>query len=441
MNHSSRLIDPISFNFEEAILGASGVFFSSGGKILELVSKGILRANPVTYYTYELKDLTIHDVYLTTSDNSIFCHGTSLDISEAYAKAFGEVFERTSIRYNVDEGMLEVSERELREQGIPRVSLEHFPKPTELQKRRFDYMVFNEDTKFSWGTVVSMHDGKEYRIPAQTIFLSNFRTYPDEKMITESSSHGAGAGYTKTQAITSGIHEIINRHFFLKSWYEGGIPKRILIDSLPEGSVVLHLAKNLEQRGFTIHLLDYSHEAGIPSVICILERYGGWSCGGTAGTSLEGAIQRSLLEAISTYLWYVEKMVKEGNTIHQKDISQVKSGFIDVEYGAAVPKVLLYNHEYYVQSTVYSKTMITGDFIPFSKECDTSVTYDARSHACKLFGDALYYQAHKEYLDEYDFFSVKVIIPNSYYFCLDEKDSRPVLNDTYPQNTEMNPFP
>ena len=415
--------------------------FIINAMVSELVSNGLLRHNPVTYYTYELEDFVIHDVYLTTSDNNTFSHGTSTDKNEAYAKAFGEVFERTSIRHNPGEGILLSSESLLKERGVPHISLSMFGKPTELQKKNLEEAVFNGDTMFSWGNVVSLKDGKEYRVPAQTIFLSNARTYPHEKMITESSSHGAGAGYTKEQALASGIYEIINRHFFLKSWYHGRVPPRIMIESLPVGSKIARLAKNLENRGFIIHLLDYTKEAGVPSVICILERYGGWSCGGTAGVSIDRAIERAMIEAMSTYLWYVEKMVQGGNPSQAQEMRSVKSGFIDTEYGAAGRRVLFYNHQYYVQSTVNSKRMIAGDFISYSKEYDVPQTYKADVHACNLFGDGFYYQSSRNYLSDYNFFGVKVVIPNSYYFSLDEKDSRPVLDGTYPQNLEMNPFP
>jgi thiazole/oxazole-forming peptide maturase SagD family component len=411
----------------------------------ELVATGILRSDPVTYYSYEVGTQIIHDVLLTTSDNKVFSRGTSIDKSEAYAKALGEVFERTSIRYNTDADTIVCSQNELQKKGYRYVSVDLFPQATPLQKQHFPETIFDRDTQFSWVQVEDLEGtahilGKKY-IPAQTVFLSNLRSYPNEKVMINSTSHGAGAGYTKEQAITSGVYEVINRHFFLSDWYKNSIPHRIDPNSIPKNSIVFSLLSDLEKRGFIVHFLDYSDKAGVPSIVCVISKDGGWSCGGTASPSMEKALERSLMEAFATYTWYMQKTIHGENVYTKQDIVSVQDGFVDTVHSDAVSRIMIYNHAYYLGTKQFSPTMVEGTYTSFSTNHDKGVDFDSVRHARELFGGVYCYFPAKEYLQTYGYISAKIIIPTSYFFNLYEIHSRPILNGTYPQNEEMNPFP
>lgn len=444
------LFEPYTLRFTEycKLLYYEGISHSERDMYLvkkvidELVHSGILRSNPVQhYYYYEFDNITVHDVYLTTSDNAIFSHGTSLDISEAYAKALGEVFERTSLRYNPDTRTIVSDERGLKKKNIAHVSLSVFPQATMTQKELYPKMSYDDTAEFSWTPVESLGSSDEIFVPSQCVFLSNFRSYHDEAIIIESSSHGAGAGYTKDQAVESGIFEITNRHFFLSSWYKHEIPRRIDLDTIPKDEELSALISDFKARGFNIHFLDYSSEAGIPSVICIIERYGGWSCGGTAALTLKKALTRSLLEALSTYLWYVERSHEGVNRFTDRDIVEVRDAFVEKKYGDPFNRTMLYQYEMFVHGKELSKSMITGPHVSYTEENDKQNDYNIVAHAKNLFGEIYVYYPEKEYCNQYKYSSAKIIIPQTYFFSLNETGSRPVLNGTYPQNTEMNPFP
>ena len=406
----------------------------------ELTKRGILNKYPVLYRSYDLETITIHDVFLTTSDNLIFSRGTSTDICEAYAKALGEVFERTGIRYNVDTRTELGNEKDLQEKGKLVVGVGMFPQPTEAQKQKFKDAVVTKDDSFSWVPIKNYNDGMTWYIPAQTVFL-NTPEGTHEQNILFPSSHGAGAGYSKEQAIASGVHEIINRHFFLESWYMKVIPNTIDTKTIPKNSKAHTLIQNLQQRGFTINLLDYSEKAGIPSVICILERYGGWFCGGGAGTSLEKVIERALTEAFSVYSWCIHKTIVGENTHNARSMELLQNGFLDTEFGDARSRLLLYGYSYFINNHLRFTPFIKGREIPFSTQWDKDDTYDCKKHAHDLLGDVFVYEIQKEYIQLYEYHVVKVVIPSSYFFSLQESGSRPVRGGTYPQNTEINPFP
>ncbi len=409
--------------------------------IQEIITQGLLIQNPVRYYAYELDSMTFHDVYLTTSDNETFCRGTSTNKSEAYAKAFGELFERTALRYNDGKLCISKSADDLQKNTIPHVLLDAFPQATELQKKTFPKSDVTNRDIFSWINVTNAKDRKEYYIPAQTVFFNNYLTYPDEKVIIESSTHGAGAGYSKQSALKSGICEIINRHYFLESWYKGESPEKIDVGSIPHTSNAYGLCRDLEKRGFTVHLLNYSSKALIPSVIAIIVRDGGWSCGGTSGTTMEAVIKRSVHEAFSSYLWYENIVIQGGCTYGSDDVNAVKSGFVDAVYGDSFSRVMLYNHAYFLENRPEIRKFLEGVVLPYTKKYDQPGDFDILGHAVSLFGDVYYYFPEKEYLKRYEYHSVKVIIPNTFFFSLSEIHSRPVRNGTYPQNIEINPFP
>ena len=61
------------------------------------------------------------------SDGARFCRGTSINKTEAYAKAFGELFERISLRYNTDLRTRLHSTNELQQRNENFLSYTAFP--------------------------------------------------------------------------------------------------------------------------------------------------------------------------------------------------------------------------------------------------------------------------------------------------------------------------
>ena len=70
------------------------------------------------------------------------------------------------------------------------------------------------DDVFSWVPIEKIENNTEYLIPAQTVFTSNSTNYKNEKSIIQQTTHGVAGGYSRDDAIRSGICEIIHRHFF-----------------------------------------------------------------------------------------------------------------------------------------------------------------------------------------------------------------------------------
>ncbi len=408
----------------------------------ELICRNILASNPVNYLKYELDNFTFYDINLKTSDNRIFCRGTSLDLSESYAKALGEVFERTSVKFNPEENVLIKSEEELKRANNKYVSIDEFAKPTQNQRDKYPNQNINKNDKFSYLKVRDLADERqeEYLIPAQSVHYRNCDSYRGEKVIIGGTSHGAGAYYNEEGAIDSAVYEIINRHYYLKSWYEMTIIRQIDIKSIPEELIISSLIKDLEKRGFDIRLIDYSEEASTPSIICVLIMNGGWYVGGTAGKSLDKVILRSLSEAFASYLWVMNTNLAGQNDISEEKIRNIKKGFLDSEFGTAFYKVLLFANRYYIENSLDFKNFINGPLISYDSLINKS-DKSVQEIALKLPSKVYIKNIENTYLTDYGYNVVKAIAPSCYNLHLDEIDARPVIGASYPQNVEFNPFP
>jgi ribosomal protein S12 methylthiotransferase accessory factor YcaO len=187
--------------------------------------------------------------------------------------------------------------------------------------------------------------------------------------------------------------------------------------------------------------LDYSSTARIPTVICLLKNRGGLWCGGSTATTLEGALQRAVSEAFATYLWVQQETVRGGYRLTKESIDALKPGFTD-ESATAYNRVFSYSNSYFV-SKLSLAVLTNTQPIAYTTQYDMlDTTHDYLADAVTRFGDIVTYEATNDYLEEYDYQVCRVVVPQSYYFALDERYSRPLLQDgRCPQNTHINPFP
>lgn len=404
----------------------------------DLISIKILNKNALKYHFYELDNFIYHDVYLLTSDNLFMSRGTSVDKDEAYAKAFGEVFERTSGRYG--DKYFEMIQRKIseikKEDNI--VDLNIFARPTKKQVETFPYMGLESNNDLTFVKVFNIMKNKFEFIPRQYVFFGKNKKYK-EKTLLLPTTHGLGAGYTREQAFKSGMYEILHRHAFFYYWYRDLTPKRINPDTIPKNSLSYKKIKDLEKRNFKVHLMDFSGFIGLPTIICILEKYDGWYCGGGTKDSLESAISRSVDEAISIYMIYMRHNSSGQNKVTMNSMNQIGEDFLDTS-ATAYKKVLYFTNGYFVKN--FKSTFTSGDFINYSEKYNLNSNFGLESLNCNIGKDLFIYNIQNEYLSKYEYFASKVIVPDVYYFAMDDIFSRPMLSDNFePKNTKINPFP
>ncbi len=405
--------------------------------IQDLVRKKILHPDCIKYHFYSFESITYHDVFLKTTDNKIFSRGTSIDFSESYAKAIGEVFERTTIRFG-DLNKVKYVKKSDSKKEKEYLDINLLPKPTFEQVNKYSNFLVTDEDVFAFVPSVKVSKGEEMYIPAQAVFLSNF-TEKSEKILLQSTTHGAGAGFSSESAFRSGLYEIIHRHEFLKAWYFKKSPNIVNLETIPNGSELFGKVKNFENRGFKIFCADFSEAAGIPTFICILERMGAWYCGGSTSETSFNAINRAIDEAFSTYLWTQQKSLDGGNNLNLDYIKSMKPDFTD-DSANDTNRVLLFGNSYFMKDS--DKFFLSGKVVDFTDKFDKKDTFDLCIFANEKFGDSVFkYDFQSDVLNEYNYFVSKVYIPNSYYFALTEIYSRPVLSGIQPAFKRINPFP
>ena len=405
----------------------------------DLQKRGILhRMEPIKHYKYTFPHHTFHDVYLKTSDNQTFCRGTSTDMMEAYAKALGEVFERTSLRYPPRSGVTLASSNQLKSKGLSYVDPLSFAQATEEQKRQFPQFSITADDVFAW--ISGSEEGTtETLLPLQTVYFGTHTAYK-EKSIIQQSTHGAGASFDVRGAHRSGLLEIMHRHFFLKSWYFDTSVSVVDVHSIPKELHVASLISDFMERNFEVTFLTYSHEVGLPTVICLLNKNGGTFCGGSTALTLEGALQRSLSEAFATYLWVQQSTIRGEHSITSHLISESLGDFIDTK-ATAHRRVYLFSNSYFCERQIIP-ILENKKTVSFETAHDKESEYDCVQHAKRFFPNLYSYNVKNELLDVYQYYVSRVVVPQSYFFALDEHFSRPVLTGTsFPHYREINPFP
>lgn len=413
----------------------------------DLKARGLLPDVPFTTYAYELGSDTFHDVYATTADGQRFCRGTSrAGAMEAYAKALGEVFERTALKFNLGETVV-ATEREM----ITRFGAEsvvgpsRFPRPTRIQRERSPQDIVGPSDALSWNQAERIGGVRPVWIPSQACFFWNHSRFPDEKIMLQPTTHGAAGGFGKEEAIRAGILEIIHRHYFLQSWYQGTIPKRLSLSNSTEP--IADLIRQIEAHGFKATILDYSAQARVPSVICFLSRDGGYFVGGSASSTLSDAVERAITEAFSTYTWYAQATYAGQNDVSPELIASISNDFTDVKAGDDPHRVMLYADRFFNESgkSYDLGRFLSGEFTQFetvAREFDIVDPASIERIARESFGEIYVFESDKPYLRAYGYHAVKTIVPDSYYFALHERHSRPVLSDSVePRMTIINPFP
>jgi thiazole/oxazole-forming peptide maturase SagD family component len=412
-----------------------------------LENKRIIFPKQTSISTYSFDNIKYFDVNIKTINNRFFSRGTSTDKNEAYAKAIGEVLERLSINSpTLKEYKTKILTKKIGEVFEDEFffNLDKCAKPTKEQLDKFpSFNISNEDI-FSWTKTKNVFTNKDVYIPSQTIFFGKFEKIVEKELI-QPTTHGAGAGFSKHDAFRSCLFEIIHRHHFLKSWYRKNIPSQIDSKSIPNIGNLKNKIEDMEKRGFKMYFLDYTEEADIPTTICILETFGGWSCGGSTNYTLLGSLERSLDEAFSMYLWTSKQYTNKKNIINKDKIEEMLPGYTNSKSSDITSKLLAFSNKYFLEK--FDKFIIMGKLKEYTEKNDVEEKNRnfnfIKTIAYKNFGEDIFiFEKENNFLDTYSYHVSKLYIPNSFYFPINDIYTRPIIYDKIqPTFTYINPFP
>lgn len=406
--------------------------------IADLQREGILiNTHPLRAHTYTLPGSTIYDIYITTSDNRVYCRGTASSYIEACAKALGEVFERTISRFPSDRTYQVHSATELHRAGVPHIPPSAFAQPTDKQRTIFSSNIATDETLLAWIPVTPVLDPTcTVLAPLQTIYYSSQDRFK-EPLIFQQTTNGLGAGYSHQHALSSAFAECIHRHHYLDAWYHTRDSAVIDTNTVPASSALSSLIHSLHERGFKVEILNFTENASVPTCITYLHHRGGVYCGGSTSTSLEKAAKRSVEEAFSIYLWSYQATLRGEYDITEELCNTLQQDTTDTRATGAHRVQLFATPHFITHHPVL--THVHKKLIPFLEE---SYTHTALMRAATAFENAYTYTFSSPLISKYSYHVVRGVLPQSYFFPLNDQHSRLILkHGDYPHHTYINPFP
>lgn len=409
--------------------------------IVQAQRQNILHKNIGYVRALQLADsVYYYDIGLKSIDGRIFSRGTSLQLDEAMARAFGELYERVSMRF-VPQGelLLYKSYKQLTAENVSALNLFKLAQAAPEQKKVFPDMAWDEESVFAWVMGENLYTGEPTLLPAQLVYWG-YNPNGQEPFLAEIDTGGLGAGYTHDEAVASATSELVQRHSFFTYWYAKKAPPRISVQSILQNKLVMGGVKQLIaavlEYGFIIELLDCTLINGTPSVAVVLTKEGlGWFVGMSTSVHYEKAIERGICEALSTYTWTMNDVTGSQARVFEEHI--LAAGFCDGSISDVVR----------VHGWAHPEVAQHGTFFLLGKEQPISHVISKENISSlalldTLTGGCVYVRrASQTYLDEVQFHSVRTIAPNLYKVALSERFSTPILNGRYPKNTYPHPFP
>jgi len=407
--------------------------------IRELIEKNILSPKPLQQFRYDFTDFSFNDIYMQNYDGRTYSRGFSKDINIAVAKALGEVFERQFTEFlDSTRVTINASVQEMNKAKVTFLDPLKYSKPTKKQLAAFPQLFsYTKDTKFDWVEVKKLNTNERTYLVAQDVCWGHINVSKETRVVIQGTG-GCGGGYTFNEALESASFEVVQRDTFFRFWYFNKSPDSIIMETLPKNSDAYLMFRNLVSEGFKVHLLDMTLEAGLPVVTAVLEKENtGWFVGSSSGKSKIASTHRAIEEAFSTYMW-MHQQIKNG--LYQlEDFVEfpVEEGFIDRRISDK-ERCFLWGSKFY--SSKQPNFLLNGNSVPF-KEFLLGEHFSIANYLTEKFGDAYLVSSKNKLLEDYDYFSVKVMVPGAYNLPLVEVYSMSVLNNVFPQNNLPHPFP
>ncbi|UUZ79171.1 YcaO-like family protein [Paenibacillus sp. P26] len=221
-------------------------------------------------------------------------------LAEANNTAVAEAVERYCAAYDLPEGTVAGSWKELGEEALHPDEPPLFT-PEQYGTWNFPYTLFEESTRLRWVKGRSLTTGREKWVPAR-FGLGLLPAYGGgEAQICFGFMTGSACGATMDQAVLSGSLEIIERDAFMIMWYNRLSLPRLDLASCPR--LAERFRVYTEQSRFQLHLVNTTSDLGVPSVFGVLKTRDGKVCiGGAARLTQEEAVKKTLFEISQLFM-------------------------------------------------------------------------------------------------------------------------------------------
>jgi ribosomal protein S12 methylthiotransferase accessory factor len=231
--------------------------------------------------------------------------GAGLTREHAYRAALGEAVERYCSSAFFKEDLILKTYAEISRDGRAlrpgEISLFH------PAQRTIHYSRFTEETKLCWVAGSSLTRRESVYVPASLVHVPYYGFYRDEGelSIAPGISTGQASGYSHTEALLSGLYEVIERDAFSILWLNRLPAPKIDIESSP--SLCATYAECFKRDGIECTLFDMTSDIAVPSILCLMvdhaQRTPMVCTGGATHTIAERAAEKALVEAAQTLQW------------------------------------------------------------------------------------------------------------------------------------------
>lgn len=196
-------------------------------------------------------------------------YGSSASFEDAMSKSVGEILERHLLTLYRKAALTYGTPRDLSTMHslLDIFSLNGF---APWQEESFPKFKRSIDSEFAWVEGSAYGTGSPTLLPAQLVYWS-YRNELDslEPTLYQSTTSGGAGHFTRTEAILSGVLELVERDGFFMHWLNSVPPHRIPNESIRD-SETRAMIDRYERLGLTVHFLDITTNVEIPAVMCVL---------------------------------------------------------------------------------------------------------------------------------------------------------------------------
>jgi ribosomal protein S12 methylthiotransferase accessory factor len=227
--------------------------------------------------------------------------GAGWTLAQAEAAALGEACERYAAGF-VDRARVRMAcARDLPDavRGWALFSEKQYAHPA------MHYQRWDEGRPLGWVEACSLADGRGGWVPAQFVWIP-YRTASDEPVLAPMTTTGLGAGASHDEAVLAGLHEVVERDAFTLAWLQRAVPPEV--DPATETPRIRALRRHGRFR-----LFDLTHDVGLPTYLCMLEKPSAVGTVVAVGTATRGsgaaAAEKAVLEAFQSFP-YIRELVR-----------------------------------------------------------------------------------------------------------------------------------
>ncbi|MDL5361265.1 YcaO-like family protein [Halalkalicoccus sp. NIPERK01] len=209
--------------------------------------------------------------------------GVAADWNTAYVKALGEALERYSAGVYRDRWFEYARTDEIEDAVVP---------------ERF-VGVDTTDAEIPWVAGERLDTGESVSLPAEFVHFP-----PPEKRFGPAITTGLGLGNTRTEALLSGLYEVIERDATMLAWYSTFEPLELVV----EDGTFRTLERRAASEGLSVTPLLVTQDVDVPVVAVAVHREAGedewprFALGSDADLDAESAARSALCEALQNWM-------------------------------------------------------------------------------------------------------------------------------------------